>query len=190
MSDEWTQALQEAYASAPADQVVLDCLELIHPAFVDRDDNQDSVRIAIDDQSWVLEHESSAPLFAGQSKRYEPLAVNVKLPEQAEGTLGSLEITLDNVPRTVWPKLQAAAKVRASAMLIYRQWVGSKSLETGVCTFSGPPDLIIGNLTMNVVKATQLQLTGTAAFVDLLSKGFPRRTFDRDGFPGLHGVSA
>jgi hypothetical protein len=43
---------------------------------------------------------------------------------------------------------------------------------------------------MKVVRANQLQLSGTAGFVDLLNKGFPRRTFDRDDFPGLHGVSA
>jgi hypothetical protein len=61
---------------------------------------------------------------------------------------------------------------------------------TGAYTVSGPPDMIVDQLTMKVVKATQLQLTGSAGFVDLLNKSFPRRIFDRDNFPGLHGVSS
>jgi hypothetical protein len=99
-------------------------------------------------------------------------------------------MTLDNVPRSIWPYLQNAAKVRASAMVIFRQWVAERDLMTGAYTVSGPPDMIVDQLTMKVVKATQLQLTGSAGFVDLLNKSFPRRIFDRDNFPGLHGVSS
>lgn len=190
MSDLWTEALQEAYTSAPADEYVIPTLELIHPQFVDFQNNQDSIRIALDDRAWNLQHEDGAPLFGGQTKRYEPLAMQIKLPEQTESNFGTLEMTLDNVPRSIWPYLQNAAKVRASAMVIFRQWVAERDLVTGTYSVSGPPDMIVDQLTMKMVKATQLQLSGTAGFVDLLNKSFPRRTFNRDEFPGLFGVSA
>ena len=190
MADIWNAAIKEAYASAPADEYTISTLELIHPQFVDFGGNQDSIRVVLDERAWDLQYEDGAPLFGGQVKRFDPLAMEIRLPEQTESNFGTLEITLDNVPRSIWPYLQRAAKVRASAMVIFRQWVGERDLVSGVYSVSGPPDMIIDQLTMKVVKATQLQLTGSAGFVDLLNKTFPRRTFDRDSFPGLHGVSS
>jgi hypothetical protein len=187
MSDLWSAALQEAYASAPADDYIVHTLELIHPSFVDSDNNADSIRIALDNRSWDLRYEASAPLFGGQIKTFEPLAMQVSLPEQGENTFGSLKLSLDNVPLSIWPKLRAAARVRASARVIYREWVAVQNRATGVFTTSVAPDMIIDELTMKVVTASLLRLEGQASFVDLLNKTYPRRTFDRENFPGLTG---
>jgi len=183
----WSEAIAEAYASAPADEYIVATLELLHPVFVDEEDAADSVRVALDERAWDLTYEASAPLFAGETKTFEPLALQVSLPEQEEGTMGTLKLTLDNVPRSIWPKLQAAAQVRASAKVIYREWVAVRDTETGVYTPSAAPDLIIDQLTMKVVTATQLRLEGQAGFVDMLNKAFPRRLFNREDFPGLFG---
>lgn len=188
MADPWSAALAEAYASAPADDFVIHTLELLHPAFVDGLGDADSIRVALDKRGWDLELEDGAPLFGGEVKRFEPLAMQISLPEQSETSFGALNLSLDNVPRTIWPKLQAAAKVRASALVIYREWVGVKS--GGDYSVSGPPDMIIDQLTMKIVSATQLRLSGSASFVDMLNKAFPRRTFDMDGWPGLFGASS
>lgn len=187
---DWSVALAEAYASAPADDYVVSTLELIHPAFVDGSNNPDSVRVALDNQDWDLTYEAGAPLFAGQTKTFSALAMQVTLPEQSESSLGTLTLALDNVPRTIWPKLQAAARVKASAVVIYREWVATRNLTTGVYTPSLAPDMIIDQLTMKIVTATLLRLEGSAAFVDLLNQNFPRRKFTRDDFPGLFGGSA
>ena len=184
---DWSAALAEAYAVAPADDFVVHTLELLHPAFVDGSDNADSVRIALDNRAWDLRYELGAPLFAGEVKTFEPLAMQVSLPEQSETTFGSLKLTLDNVPRTIWPKLQAAARVRASAQVIYREWVAVRNVATGVYTPSDAPDMIIDQLTMRIVTATVLRLEGNATFVDLLNKGFPRRSFSAAEYPGLFG---
>jgi hypothetical protein len=188
MPDPWSAALAEAYASAPADDYIVHTLELLHPAFVDGDDEADSIRVALDKRPWDLELEAGAPLFGGQVKRFEPLALQVSLPEQSENSMGVLNLSLDNVPRTIWPKLQAAAKVRATAAVIYREWVAVKS--GADYSVMGPPDMIIDQLTMKVVTATQLRLSGQASFVDLLNKSFPRMTFDMDNYPGLFGASS
>lgn len=184
---DWSQALEEAYASAPADEFVLSTLELIHPAFTDSSGNADSIRIVLDNRPWDLQLEVDAPLFAGEIKTFEPLAIQVTLPEQVEGQMGSIKLALDNIPRSIWTKLQEGARVRASAQLIYREWVTVRDSETGEYQVGTAPDLIIGQLTMRVVSATVLRIEGTATFVDLLNKGFPRRTFSRADFPGLFG---
>lgn len=184
---DWTQALEEAYASAPADEHVLSTLELIHPAFTDEGGNADSVRIVLDDLDWDLRLEPDAPLFGGQVKTFQSLALQVTLPEQVEGQMGSIKVAIDNVPLTIWKKLQAGARVRASAQLIYREWVAVRETGSGEYQVGNTPDLIIGQLTMRVVSATVLRIEGTASFVDLLNKGFPRRSFSRADFPGLFG---
>lgn len=187
MPDIWTEALQEAYASAPADDYIVATLELIHPQFVDEDDNADSIRVALDNRSWDLKYEDTAPLFAGEVKTFEPLAMQVSLPEQSDSNFGSLKISLDNVPRTIWPKLQSAARIRATAQVVYREWVAVRDVSTGIYACEQAPDLIIDQLTMKMVTASVLRLEGNATFVDLLNKAFPRRKFDRAGFPGLFG---
>lgn len=187
---DWSTALAEAYAVAPADDYVVHTLELLHPQFTDGQGNADSIRIALDNRPWELRYEATAPLFGGQVKTFEPLSMQVSLPEQSETSFGSLKLSLDNVPRTIWPKLQSAARVRASAKVIYREWVAVRNVSTGVYTPSDAPDMIIDQLTMRVVTATLLRLEGNATFVDLLNKGFPRRTFSQDHFPGLFGGGA
>jgi hypothetical protein len=184
---DWSDALAEAYASAPADQYVIATLELLHPAFVDIHGDADSIRVALDGRDWDLTYEADAPLFAGETKTFSALAMEVTLPEQSSSNFGTLNMALDNVPRDIWPKLQAAARVRASALVIYREWVGTRDLVTSVYSVSGPPDLIINQLTMKIVTATLLRLEGSAGFVDILNKQFPTRKFSRDDFPGLFG---
>jgi hypothetical protein len=186
MSD-WTSALEEAYASAPADEFVVSTLELIHQAFVDDENNADSIRVVLDENPWDLELEEGAALFGGETKTFEPLAIEVSLPEQSDANLGSLRLSLDNVPRDVWTKMQAAARIRASAQLIYREWIATKNPLTQEYSVVGAPDMVIGGLTVKVISASILRIEGTATFVDLLNKKFPRRMFSRDDFPGLFG---
>lgn len=185
----WNAAIEEAYASAPVDDYVVRTLELIHPAFVDDEDAADSIRVSLDDRSWDLEIETGAPLFAGETKTFEPLAMEITLPEQGESGFGSLKMALDNIPRDVFRQISAAATVRASAILIYREFVAERDTETGEYSVSGTADLIIDQLTVKVVDATVLRIEATATFVDLLNKAFPTRTFNRDDFPGLFGVN-
>lgn len=191
MTDPWTAALQEAYASAPADEFVISTLELLHPAFetADSPSEADSIRIVLDERDWDLTLEAAAPLHGGESVHFSSLALQVSLPEQTEGTLGQMQLALDNVPRDIWTKLQAAARVRATAAVIYREWVAIRNMSTGVYTCTGTPDMIIDQLSVKVITASILRMEATAQFVDLLNKAFPRRTFDRDSFPGLFGGS-
>ena len=113
MPDLWSAATEEAYASAPVDEFPIDTLELIHPVFVDDGDPPaaDTIRVALDERDWDLQYEDGAPLFAGETKTFTALAMEFSLPEQAEGNFGSLDMSLDNVPRWVWSKLQAAARI-------------------------------------------------------------------------------
>lgn len=187
MADIWSEAFLEAVASAPADEIIISTLELIHPAFVDEEDNPESLRAVLDDRDWTLELEPNAPLHGGDEVLFEKLAIRVTLPEQTENNLGSAKIAMDNVPRKYIKQLEQATSIRANATLIYREWIGVHDPETGVTTVSGPPDFIIGNMTIQVVEITDLRIEATARFQDLLNQGFPLRKFTREEWPALFG---
>lgn len=182
---DFSEALQEAYASAPADEFIIETLELIHAAFVDDDNLPDSIRVCLDNQSHMLKLEDNAPLKGGQVVLFEPLALDVTLPEQKEGTLGELTLSFDGVPPEYLEKLDSAVGLRSSALLIYREWVAIHDKETGTYTADGPPDFVLGDMTIKRIRASQTSIEATATFIDLLNRGFPRRKFTREDFPGL-----
>lgn len=186
---DWTAALEEAYASAPADEYVIATLEILHAAFVtDTSPTEpDSIRISLDEREWSLELEAAAPLKGGQSVTFEPLAIRVVLPEQEEGRFGSMKLALDNVPLEYIDQLEAAASVRSPATLIYREWVAVRGGSPNEYQVSGPPDFVLGQLTIKVVEVNLLSIEAEATFLDLLNKPFPRRRFTREAFPALFG---
>lgn len=186
---DWTEALEEAYATAPADEYVVATLEIIHAAFVTAGspEEPDSIRIALDDRPFELMLEAGAPLRGGQTVLFEPLAMRVIMPEQEEGRFGSARIALDNVPMDYLEHLELAATIRSPARMIYREWITIKSGSPAEYVSSGPPDFIMGELTVKIVEATLLSIEAEAMFLDLLNQSFPRRRFTREAFPALFG---
>lgn len=183
-----SDALAEAYALAPADEYVISTLEILHAAFVSGSPPQpDSIRISLDQRPWELELEVAAPLHGGQTVLFEPLAMRVVQPEQEEGRMGTMRIALDNVPLEYLEQLEQAATMRSPARLIYREWVAVQSGSPPEYAVSGPPDYIVGELTIKVVEANLLTIEAEAMFLDLLNKSFPRRRFTREAFPALFG---
>jgi hypothetical protein len=189
MANDWTDALAEAYASAPADEFIISTLEILHAAFVDDQSpaNPDSIRIALDDRSWNLQLEAAAPLKGGQTVLFEPLAIKVVQPQQEDGNMGTMKLSLDNVPLEYIKHLELAAATHASARLIYREWIAIKSSGSPEWEVSGPPDYIVGELTVKVVDVNMLTIEAEALFLDLLNKSFPLRIFSREDFPAIFG---
>ena len=74
------QAIREAYASAPADTVILHTLELRHPAFADDDGRPTAIRVVRDHVDLTARLEAGAPLDAGEAVRFVALAFELELP--------------------------------------------------------------------------------------------------------------
>lgn len=188
MPVEMDEALEEAYASAPADEFVLCTLEIQHPAFVDPDGGADSLRAVTNDKrAWDLKLEADAPMFAGQTKTFEPCAVEVVPPEQDEASLGQMRLKIDNVPQRYMRHLTAAATMSTPIRVIYREYLLNHDPETGVWTVASTdgPAYKIGGLTMKAVDATMLVLEGVAGFVDALNQSAPTEVFSREDYPGI-----
>jgi hypothetical protein len=180
--DIWTEALQEAYASAPSDEVILHTLELRHPAFPDT-----SIRVVMDHgEEYVVSGEEvdghflglevDAPVQAGQVVFFQACMFSLTLPDQKEGSLPTIEVELDNVTRLVMEHLDAAIGLKAPMELTYREYIASDM---------GEPQFILGGLTLKEVKSNLGRVTGTAQFSDLVNKSFPKKLYRPSEFQGL-----
>ncbi len=180
--DIWSEALQEAYASAPNDEVILHTLELRHPSFAET-----AIRVVMDYGSqYIIEGEdveghylmleAEAPVQAGQNVFFQACMFNMDLPEQKENSLPTVQIELDNVTRKIMEYLDAAIGEKAAMEVTYREYLASDTTT---------PQFILGGLTLKEVKANLGRVTGQAQFSDLVNKNFPGKVYRPTEFQGL-----
>lgn len=184
----WGEALEEAYASAPTDEVVLHTLELRHPSFTDAEGNPSAVRLVRDPGTLLetiddvevyglrLRLEDDAPMNAGEFVTFVSCMFDFSLPGQAEGSLPEVEVSLDNVTREVSGYLDTAVGERATLELTYREFLASDK---------GTPQFILSGLSLSRVRSTVFRVSGSASFVDLLNSSFPKKLYRPSEFRGL-----
>lgn len=187
----WEEALQEAYAAAPAGEVILETLELRHPTFVDENDvlrpirlvrdygsllEEDSGFLGDDVYGHILTLEANAPANPSTAVTFYSVMFDLKLPEQNEATIAGLQLTIDNATKIVSKYLDQAVSIRAPVEVTYREYLASDP---------SAPQLVIGNLTVRSFKSTPFSVSGTAEFADLINKKFPNKVYRPEDFPGL-----
>ena len=119
------QAIREAYASAPADTVILHTLELRHPVFADDDGRPTAVRVVRDHVDLNARLEANAPLDAGETVRFVALAFDLKLPPVDTAPVPEISVTLDNVSREIVRHLDAAATSLERIEVTYRPYLST-----------------------------------------------------------------
>jgi hypothetical protein len=185
--DIWEQALQEAYASAPVEEIILYTLELRHPSFINEDDVVSPIRLVKDYgvlleegdpdvYGWNLFLENDAPANAGEEVRFYSLMFDFELPAQQEGALPTIEITIDNVTRELSQYLDEAVKLDSPIELTYREYLLSNKEE---------PQFVLNGMTIQSVKSTVFQVTISASFADLINRNFPGKIYRPEEFRGL-----
>lgn len=173
----YSEALKEAYAANPVDDVVLDTLEIRHPAFVDDSGNPTAVRIVrgYDDITATLE--ADAPLNPGQAVQFIACAFNFVLPGFKSGDVPQLQITLDNVSREITAHLEQAIVEITPIEITYRPYLYS---DLSAPQMDPPITMILSDVTVDV-----FQVTATATLNDVHNWPFPNRLYDTTSFPGL-----
>ncbi|MEG3639272.1 DUF1833 family protein [Magnetococcus sp. PR-3] len=175
--DRLSQAIREAYASAPADVVILHTLEIRHPAFVDDEGVPTAIRVVRDYVDLTAKLESSAPLNPGEPVTFIALAFNLELPPVESTPMPEIVVTLDNVSGEIMKHLDRAVQTMDPIEITYRPYL-STDLE-------GPqmdPPL---TLTITEVEADMLQVRARARMMDIGNKAFPAATYSASRFPGL-----
>lgn len=192
-----SDAAREAYASVPADEVVLHTLEIRHSSFVA------PIRVVAnyaDSTSWsgwpeaqavldgmtaaardlvglVAQLEGGAPEDAATWVPFTAVAFNFEEPEVDSVPVPEATLSIDNVDRAITDALMLAATSQEKTDVIYRGFLATDPTQP----VNNPPLL----LTLSDAEAGALQVTGRARMVDLGAKAFPAVTYTTRRYPGL-----
>jgi len=175
---------QEAMACAPASLVDKVLLEFIHPAFLDANSNQISIRAVDDTQDCAITLEATAPFNAGQTVTFTAIPFNFSWPGQAEGQATSLTVRVDNIGREMMPYLDAAAATQAPLICLVR--LVTINTTTSAVTYNG----VAYQLFIRDVSVTDDAVEGSASGADLANLQTLRLIYDLETFPGLPYVAS
>jgi hypothetical protein len=168
-NDAYSEAIKEAYASAPTDIVVIDTLEISHPALPGGSMWLSKTMV---DYTLTLEDGVTNQLFSATGFEF-------KLPAAGENGLQELNIVIDNVDRRVSEFMNAVKDSKYPVKLTYRPY-----LSTDLTAPQLDPPLV---LNVTDVKADVFKVTARATFADLLNKKHPLQMYTRARFPSLGG---
>ena len=166
-----TQALKEAYASAPDNTVAYHTLEIYHPAF------STPIRVVRDFVDLSARLESTAPRDASAYVTFVGYAFDIVPPEVSTAGVPQCQITIDNVSRDIMANLEAAIATNVPITVIYRMF-----LSTDLTAPQNNPPMA---LTIISIQADVFKITATATFGDLVNKRFPAQLYTIETFPGL-----
>lgn len=165
-------AIQEAYASAPVDQVIYHTLELWHPAF------SAAIRVVRDFNAIDARIEAGAARDAGAVVTFIGYAFDVVPPDQTSSGLPQCVIEIDNVSREILAQIDLAVVSAEQITAIYRAYLSDALLD-------GPENDPPMELTLISVSATPFRIRATAGFPDLVNLKFPKLDYELETFPGL-----
>ena len=166
------EAIKEAYASAPSDEVLLHTLELRHPAFMDGT----ALRVVRDNVELeaTLEADSNGNR---QTVKFEPFGFDISLPQVVDRSSPKATLTIDNVSREIVRNIELAAETQEVIKVTYRPYLSSDK--------SGPqydPPL---TMTLTEIVATVLSVRGSLTLPKLGNHKFPGEVYTFQRFPGL-----
>ncbi len=174
MSDPWTDAWAEAVASCPTSTTVYETVELQHPPSRSRIACRPALRAG--QRGSRARHRGGRGLQSGEHADLHAYQLLAAQPEFAQGKVPECKITIDNVGRQLMPYLNAAVRVRADLVLVYRQYRSDDVTEA--CY--GPVSFVVRN-----VRITGARVEGTAKLADLANAKFPTRAYTTAEFPAL-----
>jgi hypothetical protein len=165
MNDSFSEAIKEAFASAPANEVIINTLEIRQYGV------QASVFISQTRRGIVALDED------GNERTFLPVNFQFSLPPSNEEGFRSLNIAIDNIDRRVTEFIETAMSEEVPVEVIYRPYLSSDLTEPHM----NPPLVLY----LKDVQIQGFQVTGRATFMDLVNKKFPLELYTRGRFPTL-----
>lgn len=172
-----SEALQEAYASAPSDIILFHTLEIRHPSFIDESGNLTAIRVIRDHIDHNCTLEDTAPLNPGEEVKFIAMAFDLELPPVNNTPTPEITVTIDNVSTEMITYLDRAVETQDMIELTYRPYL-SDDLS---CPQMDPPiTLVITDINVDCYK-----ITATARMMDIGNKSFPGENYTVKKYPGL-----
>jgi hypothetical protein len=175
-----SEALAEAQALAPADQVIRHTVEIRHEDFVDENGDRDSLWMISDSEPLTAPLEDDAPVKGGQWVTFAAVGFNFALASIEPGTTPEIEITIDGVTRAIIAYLDLAMESGKTVTVAYRPYLDT-AIEDGPQMIP-VPTLEAAEITVGLTSVTMKARIG----IDLRGV-FPIRQYTIAEFPGLAG---
>jgi hypothetical protein len=165
-------AIREAYATAPAGEVILHTLEFRHPAFTA------PLRVVRDHRELVARLESTAPENPNEEVTFTAFAFDFVPPDvDTTGAMPEVIIAIDNVSSQILGYMDQAANSQDLIEMTYRPYLASDPSEPQM-----DPPL---TLTVRSVEADIFRITARASYGDFVNRSFPSEVYNSTRFPGL-----
>lgn len=164
-------AIEEAYATAPAGEVILHTLEFRHPSFVT------PLRVVRNNADITATLEASAPVDPSTAVTFVGFAFDLELPDVTTGPSPELMVTIDNVSRDVLVYMDQAANSSDLIEITYRPFLAS---DLSAPEMDPPLTMVVRE-----VEADIFRITARCGFGDFANRPFPRDVYDLTRFPGL-----
>lgn len=171
MDDTLSDAIREAYASAPAADVIYHTLEIRHSSFAA------PIRVVRDFADLDATLEATAPEDASTEVTFLGYAFDLVPPEVGAGGTPQMIIEIDNVSRDILANIELAMASPNLLTVIYRAFVSSD-----LTAPANDPPL---TLTIFSISATPMRIRAVAGFGDIVNKRFPAGDYTAERFPGL-----
>lgn len=153
-----SDAIKEAYASAPSDVVVLHTLEIRHPDFTI------PVFIVRDFENLVANLETGVPAT------FQALNFDFVLPDQTDkSSVPEIQVSIDNVSRELVPQLDLAVASLQPIEILYRPYLSS---DLSAPHMNPPLKLILRDVEVNLTR-----VSAKATFGDFSNKSFPNKSY-------------
>lgn len=166
-----SQALREAYASAPAGVVIYHTLELRHPAF------SSPIRVVRDFADLTATLEATAPADPGATVSFVRFAFDFTKPEISATGVPQMTIEIDNVDRSIIANIEAALTTTSLVQATYREYISTD--------LSAPQNNPPISMTIMSITADVFRVKAVAGFPDLMNRRFPTLEYSAETFPGL-----
>jgi hypothetical protein len=165
MNPALTEALKEAYASAPAAKTIINTLEI----------RQEGVQ----DTIYLAQSRISVTAFDenGVERVFEPSGFQFALPPSSKEGFQSLNLSMMNINRRVSDFLRIAKSEPVAVKVIYRPYLSDDLSEPQM----NPPLVLF----LKDAQATSYEVAGRATFLDVVNKRAPSELYTRERFPAL-----
>lgn len=174
MNVELSDAIKEAYATAPTDTVIVETIEWLHPSFVDGSGNPASYRIAVNQPDCTCTLEGDAPMDGGDPVLFTGMAVEYSKPEITPEMDVRSSIVVDNVGGFLLDGIERAADDGSPVTQIYREflWPALDTVHRKI------------TMTLQDVVLDNYRVKGTLVFRGMASRkfGIP---YTLEKFPGI-----
>lgn len=166
-----SEAIKEAYASAPSNLIIYHTLEIRHPSFTQ------PIRIVRDIVDLVATLEADAPANPGETVTFVRYAFDFIKPEVNSNGVPQMQITIDNVDRIIGASIEGALGSTDLVEVTYREYISTD--------LTGPQNDPPITLQVMAVTVDMFKVTATCGFPDLMNRKFPTVEYTSETFPGL-----